>query len=391
MTKPDAIPANAPPAPAREAGLTTEDRSAPARRAPELSLVVPTFNERDNVPVLVSRLAAVLDGIDWEVVFVDDDSPDGTSDVVADLARRDPRVRGIRRIGRRGLSSACIEGMLSSSAPYLAIMDADLQHDEAILPAMFEAARGEGLDIVVASRYAAGGTTSDWSEGRARLSRAAVRLGKLASGVTLTDPMSGYFLLRRGVFLEVVRDLSGIGFKILLDIFVSAGRPLTFKEVPYRFRSRQAGESKLDERALWDFGMLLVDKKVGHLVPVRFVAFSAVGALGVLTHMLTLALLHRGIGVAFAASQAAATAVAMTGNFALNNALTYRDMRLRGRGWVRGWVSFVAVCGLGALANVGVASYLQGREARWWLAGLAGVVVGSVWNFAVTSRYTWKR
>ncbi len=355
-----------------------------------MSIVVPAFNERENVAVLVQRLQSTLGGDDWEVIFVDDDSPDGTADVVRELARDNPRVRCIQRIGRRGLSSACMEGLLSSSAPYLAVMDADLQHDETLLPAMLEVlVRGE-TDIVIASRYLEGGGVGDWHQSRARISRIAAMCSRLVLHAELSDPMSGFFMMRRQVFVNRVRRLSGLGFKILLDLFASSQEPLRFLEIPYQFRLRLAGESKLDSQAAWQYLMLVLDKLIGRIVPVRFIAFALVGGFGVVVHIAVIGLLFKGFGVEFTVAQACATLVAMTSNFALNNELTYRDMRLRGWKWLRGWVSFTLACSIGAVANVGIASYLFASNTTWILAAVGGILVGVVWNYAVTAVYTWK-
>lgn len=362
-----------------------------SRNAPELTVVVPTFNERDNIIELIRRLDAALPDCAWEVVFVDDDSPDQTSELVRELASRDCRVRGIQRIGRRGLASACIEGMLSSSADYLAVIDGDLQHDETLLPAMLAELRGGAHDIVIGSRYARGGGVGDWESSRAKISRLATRLSRVVVRQELTDPMSGFFMITREAFHDAVRNLSGIGFKIMLDLFASSPRPLRSVELPYEFRSRGAGQSKLDNQAAWEYGMLLLDKLIGHIVPVRFVAFTLVGSLGVIVHLATQASLFEGLELGFVPSQALATLVAMTFNFALNNVLTYRDMQLRGWQWLRGWVSFSLACSIGAVANVGIASYIFSLDTQWVLAAIAGILVGAVWNYAVTMVYTWRK
>lgn len=357
---------------------------------PELAVVVPTFNEAANVGQLVALLGRALAGIEWELIVVDDDSPDGTAGLMRELARENPRLRCLQRLGRRGLSSACIEGMLATAAPYIAVMDGDLQHDERLLPRMLELLRKEALDIVVGSRYVSGGGSAGLDETRAGMSRFATRLSRPLIPDGLQDPMSGFFMLRREVFEATVRRLSGIGFKILLDIFASAPQPLRFRELPYEFRSRGAGESKLDSQAMWDYGMLLLDKLVGRWVPARFVSFLLVGSVGVLVHMSVLAVLLNLAGQSFLFSQATATIVAMTSNFVLNNLITYRDLRLRGWALLRGWLSFVLACSIGAVANVGVANYLFEQRTGWALAGLAGILVGAVWNYVVTLVYTWR-
>jgi dolichol-phosphate mannosyltransferase len=364
---------------------------SPARLGPELSIIVPTFNERENIAELIGRLVQSLGDRSWEVVFVDDDSPDGTADAVREHAAADSRVRCLHRIGRRGLSSACVEGMLATTGPYLAVIDADMQHDEQLLPQMLDALKQGDTDIVIGSRYAPGGDIGDWDAGRARMSRFAVRLSRLVVPRELTDPMSGFFMMRRSVLDGSVRKLSAIGFKILTDVFASYPQPLRFKELAYRFSVRRAGVSKLDSVTAWDYLMLLLDKLIGHLIPVRFLAFSIVGAVGVAVHFAVLMLVFQGLHRGFVAGQWVATLVAMTFNYAVNNVLTYRDMRLRGTRWLRGWVSFVLACSIGGFANVGIASTLYGSGRGWFPAAIAGIIVGAVWNYAVTRMLTWGR
>jgi dolichol-phosphate mannosyltransferase len=360
-------------------------------RAPlELSIVVPTYNERDNIDEVVARLQRCLADREWEVIFVDDDSPDGTAELVRRHARENPRVRCVQRIGRRGLSSACVEGCLASAAPYLAVMDADLQHDETLLPRMLQELEQGTADVVIGTRYADGGNVGNWERSRAWMSRFATRLARLVVPAELSDPMSGFFALHRTAFDGAVRQLSAIGFKILLDLLASSPQRLAVRELPYRFRNRHAGESKLDSQAIWEYLMLLADKLVGRYVPVRFLAFALIGALGVAVHFAVLSVAFGPLHAPFATAQTAAALVAMTGNFALNNALTYRDRRLRGWAWMKGWLSFTLVCSIGMLANVGVATWLFAADTAWALAALAGIAVGAVWNYAVTATYTWR-
>lgn len=359
---------------------------------PILSIIVPTLNERDNVRELVGRLDKCLPGLAWEVIFVDDDSRDGTLKVLHDLSRSDPRVRYIHRIGRRGLASAVGEGILSTSSPFVAVMDSDLQHDESMLPTMLEHLIQTGCDVVVASRYLESGSVGNWAKRRLYFSKLAKKLADLVLPSSLTDPLSGFFILKRDAFDLVARRLSNQGYKILLDILLSAKPGLRVEEIPYTFRVRTRGESKLDLIVVWDYLMLLIDKVAGHVIPPRFVMFASVGGIGLIVHMAVLATLNRGIGISFVVAQATATLVAMTFNFFLNNQLTYRDMRLTGLLPVtRGLIYFCALCSVGAAANVGIASVLFQQDYSWWLAGVAGVFVGAVWNYATTSIFTWRR
>jgi dolichol-phosphate mannosyltransferase len=356
----------------------------------ELTVVVPTFNERDNVAPLVGLLEGALQGIAWEVLFVDDDSPDGTADAVRALARDDARVRCLQRIGRRGLSSACIEGIMASSAPYVAVMDADLQHDEALLPGMLDRLRADTADVVVGSRYIGGGSTGELASGRVWISRIASALGQLVLKARVSDPMSGFFMLQRTYFDRVARDLSGKGFKILLDLLASGRRDVRVTELPYHMRARRHGDSKLDTMVVWEYLVLITDKLFGRYVPVRFVLFVGVGMTGVAVHLLLLGLLHRGLEVGFVLAQASATVVAMTSNYFLNNVFTYHDQRLHGLAMLRGLVTFYLACSIGAVINVQFAGFLFERAVPWFVAGFFGAIAGAVWNYAVTATFTWR-
>lgn len=363
------------------------DRPAPA----ELVVVVPTFNEIANVERLADALDMVLAEVAWELIFVDDDSPDGTAERVRELARRDPRVRVVHRYGRRGLSSACVEGIMASAAPYVVVMDADFQHDETIIPAMLRLLRGGTADLVVGSRYADGGGVGDWSKGRAAASLTATWMANRLTGTPISDPMSGFFAVRRDAFMRSLPRLSAIGFKILLDIAASAPAPLAVAELPYVFRNREHGESKLDTLVLWEYLELLLDKLVGRWVPARFISFVAVGGFGVLVHFSVLLLAFKGLGIGFAEAQGAATVVAISNNFFLNNLLTYRDRRLRGIRLFWGWVSFNLVCATGAVANIGIADWLFERPVNWIVSASAGALISVVWNYAMSSLFTWRK
>jgi len=365
-------------------------RSHNEARPPELSVVIPTYNERANIAPLLERLDAVLSGIAWEAIFVDDDSPDGTADAVKTIAAGDPRVRCLRRIKRRGLAGACIEGVLASSAPFVAIMDADLQHDEKLLPRMLTILQSGESDMVVGSRYVAGGSSDVFSKHRSFMSRFATALARRFTGVELNDPMSGFFMMRRDRFDPLAAELTTQGFKILLDIVISAKGTLRIVEEPYVFAARQHGESKLNVQVALDFLGLLAAKLTGGVVTPRFLSFALVGSIGVAVHLMVLRAGLAGFGLPFAEAQTAATFVAMTGNFTLNNQLTYRDKRLTGLHFLSGLLGFYAVSAVGALANVGIASWLYAYDPVWWLAGMAGAVMGAVWNYSMSSLLVWR-
>lgn len=358
---------------------------------PELSVVVPTFNERDNVTALFRKLEAALAGRAWEVIYVDDNSPDGTWDVVRALAREDSRVRCIRRIGRRGLSGACIEGILASSAPCAAVIDADLQHDETQLPKMLALLQSGEADLVVGSRYVEGGSADSFDKQRAGFSMLATSVAKKLLRVEIADPMSGFFMIRRDRFEQLAPQLSTQGFKILLDIVATARGSLRIKEIPYSFGSRLHGESKLDSMVALDFLGLVLAKLTGDVVSLRFLLFAMVGSLGLLVHLVALFVALEAFNVPFPEAQACGALLAMTSNFLLNNFLTYRDQRLQGLGILRGLLLFYLVCGVGLIANVGVAFSVYDQEPIWWLAGAAGALMGVVWNYAMSGLFVWRK
>jgi dolichol-phosphate mannosyltransferase len=354
-----------------------------------LTVVVPCYNERDNVSPMVAALTTALTGLAWEVVFVDDNSPDGTSDAARAIARTDPRVRVIRRVGRRGLSSAVIEGALSSSADYVAVIDGDMQHDETRLKLMLTACE-QGADLAIGSRHVAGGDSTGLSSPfREKLSTAGIGLARTLTGANINDPMSGFFLLRRELFEKLAARLNGQGFKILLDLVLASPTKLNIVEIPYKFRPRAAGESKLDALVMAQFAGMLVDKALGGALPLRFINFALVGAFGVLINLVILQI-ARAAGLSFAAAQTIGTFVAMAANFQLNNQLTYRTQRLKGPNVWRGLLLFMLVCSLGAIANIGIARALYAQKAGGLLASAAGAAVGVVWNYAVSATLVWR-
>jgi dolichol-phosphate mannosyltransferase len=358
---------------------------------PQLSVVVPTFNERDNVTKLFRRLETALSGVGFEVIFVDDNSPDGTWEVVRGLARQDARVRCIRRIGRRGLSGACIEGILASSAPYAAVIDADLQHEETQLPKMLALLQAGECDLVIGSRYIEGGSADSFNKSRASASALATEVAKRVLQVKVADPMSGFFMIRRDRFEQMAPQLSTQGFKILLDVVATGRGELRVKEIPYTFGSRLHGESKLDSMVALDFLGLVLAKLTNDAVSLRFLLFAMVGSIGLFVHLGALFIALDMFSLPFAEAQACGAISAMTSNFILNNFLTYRDQRLKGLAILRGLLLFYLVCSVGLLANVGVAFSVYDQEPIWWLAGAAGALMGVVWNYAMSGLFVWRK
>ncbi|HEX7822888.1 MAG TPA: glycosyltransferase family 2 protein [Sphingobium sp.] len=355
----------------------------------ELAVVVPVLNEAGNVHRLFAALGQALDPIRWEVIFVDDGSTDGTIALIDDLALRHPNVRAIKRFNRKGLASAVVDGAMSTAAPVVAVIDGDMQHDERQLPAMVRQITEGRADIVVGSRYVEGGTADGFSATRLKGSLLVTRLANLIMRTDCSDPMSGFFAIRRDRLVELCPRLSAIGFKIVLDILASGRGSLRVAEHPYQFRSRESGDSKMSLKVLIDLFVFFVDKTVGRVLPTRLILFLIVGTIGLLVHLTTLRLML-GLGQGFKVAQTVAVLIAIAFNFTLNNVVTYADQRLRGWAMVKGLLTFYLVCGTGALANIGVGALMFDQHAKWWIAGIAGATVGAIWNYAASSLLTWK-
>jgi dolichol-phosphate mannosyltransferase len=359
--------------------------------SPKLSVIAPTYREAANVPVLFERLKRVLADLNWELIVVDDDSPDGTFEVAFALAAGDRRIRCLRRVNRLGLAGAVIEGILSSSADFVAVIDADLQHDEQILPRLYQGL-ANGADLAIGVRVPDKNAEQGLSPARRRLSNAGAELFKRMSGLIVSDPMSGFFMVRREIVAAIAPKLSPDGFKILADILLCAPPGVKIVEIPYVFRKRQAGQSKLSAVVGLDFLGLIAHHATAGLLPIRFALFAAVGASGLIVHVLVLKIL---IGVygetEFGAEQLVATLVAMTSNFLINNEVTYRENRYRGWRKLLGLLLFALVCSVGAVANIDIASWLYRSQRVWWVAGISGALVGVVWNYAVSSAFVWRK
>jgi dolichol-phosphate mannosyltransferase len=357
---------------------------------PQLAIIVPTYNERQNLIPLITSLAETLSGIDYEVVIVDDDSLDSTAAAARSLAQHDSRVRVLQRIGRRGLASAAVEGMLATSAPRLLVMDADLQHDERIIPAMLEKMNAESLDLVVATRNAEGGSMGEFSADRVSLSKAGRFLSSMICPVHISDPMSGFFLVRSEYFHHVVHNLSCVGFKILIDLIASAGGPLRIGEVGYRFRNRLHGESKLDILVGLEYLELLLHKLTRGMIPVSYLVFGLVGSVGVVCNFVLAAVFSYAFDLEFKSAQLAGALVTVAVNFLLHNQLTFRAARLHGKSLLIGMCMFYLCCSIGLFAQVAVANYLHAGGLNWTAVTLAGIAIGSVWNYSTASLFVWQ-
>ena len=357
-----------------------------------LTIVVPTYNEKLNVRPLVSLLDKALVDINWEVVFVDDDSPDGTADEVRELARTRLDVRVIHRIGRRGLSGACIEGILSSAAPYVAVMDGDLQHDETVLISMIASFNADPeLNLVIGSRNVEGGSSGNGLSGiRSFGSDMATVMARKLLKIRVQDPMSGFFMIKLESFRDVVGELQRQGFKILTDLLSASRGGWKIKEIPFVFKERQYGQSKMDSAVTLEYFGLILARLTGGAISIRFVLFLFVGLTGILVQLLMVGIFLNVMFLSFFYSQILAVILAMTSNFFLNNILTYRDQSLSGKYILFGLLSFYFVCSLGAVANVAVANLVYNFVPLWILASFFGSVISSLWNFMSSKWLTWR-
>lgn len=361
-----------------------------------LSLILPTYNEAKNLPELLPKLEATLKGIAHEIIIVDDDSPDETWKVAQELGQHRDDVHVIRRIGRRGLSSAVIEGFFSAKGDILAVMDADGQHDMEILPKLYAAVE-KGSAIAVGSRYIAGGSVGAWDERRHMMSRVATTLALKVCRIKVSDPMSGFFAIRNDMFQSIAKSLNPKGFKILLDVLVCAPKNTKVAEIPFTFSLRLHGESKLSRRVQIEFLEYLYDVTVGRYIPLTFLKYCIVGAFGVGVHLGTyvfvssflkdgddLSLFGFRIGLLIAIE------AAVLFNFTINNMWTFALSRLRGVAMVFGFIKYNIACAFGAVANYAVSSYLFALGWHDVTAVILGACTGVVWNYTMSRFVAWK-
>lgn len=359
---------------------------------PKLSVVLPTYNERDNVIPIAKQLLALQKAYDLEIIFVDDDSQDGTADVVRELAHLHPEVRLIRRVGRAGLSSAIKEGILDATGDLVVVMDCDGQHEPAMVLAALRSLRETGADLLIGSRFLPEAQIKGLSPKRERNSTVANAVARfsLPRYRQLTDYMSGFFVCQLQPVLPYVRQIDVNGFKFLYELLaISRGR-LTVGEVPLRFQPRISGESKLNLAVVWDLGISILHTLLLRSVPRRAISFALVGATGIATHLLVYFLARQLLGVDFEWAQSFAVITAATTNFLINNILTFRTQQLKGWAILVGLLRFLLVTSMGMVANVGVSSALYHRATEQpLLAMFAGIAVDFVWKYAASSKFVW--
>ena len=359
---------------------------------PNLSIVIPTYNERENISKILEKLRKTLRNVKYEIIFVDDNSPDGTSDEVKAFMQKSPNINLIHRIGRRGLSGAVIEGIFASNSSLVAVMDCDLQHDETKLLGMLELFKqNNSLDLVIGSRFTENGEISDraFSKFRELGSKLVTTIIKKLLNINSTDPLSGFFMVKRDSFLMHSNNLQTQGFKILADFLVTSGKTIKVKEVGYRFKNRVSGESKMSLLTALELISLVLSQIFGGKISIRFILFCMVGVSGIFVQLATTGLLML-FSNGFSTSQTVGIVMAMTSNYFLNNYITFQERRLKSIAFFQGLLSFYLICSLGAFANIAVATYLFSLSSNWLVSSFAGAVFGAVWNFTLSSNFTWK-
>lgn len=349
-----------------------------------VSLIICTLDESASIAGVLHEASQVLAHCSHEIIVVDDSADERTADVVRDFGASRPWVRVLRRQGARGLASAAIAGWDAARGVRLAICDGDGQHDLQQLPAML-AQMDAGADLVAASRYIDGDTGLSWT--RSAMSRIATWATTTLLVGGLTDPMSGFFAMTRPTYEAARPRLSGVGFKILVDVVASSPRRLRMAETPAVLRTREHGMSKLDLRVVADLGALLIEKRTRGLIPVRLAMFGAVGLTGVAVHMAVLSVLH--LALPFWLAQIGAILSAMSWNFWINNILTFRDVRLRGAAMWRGVLAFYVACLGGGLISEALATLLHNEGVNWMASGVAGALAAGLWNYYASRRGTW--
>jgi len=361
-------------------------------KKPTVSIVIPTYNERDNISKILEMLDKSLKRVHHEIVFVDDNSPDGTNFEIKNFIKNSSKIHLIHRVGRRGLSGAIIEGIFAAKSELVAVMDCDLQHDATKLKDMLDLfSKNASLDIVVGSRFTNNGEISinAFSKIRKLGSKVTTFLIKKLLRIKSTDPLSGFFMVKKESFLKKSDKLQTQGFKVLADFLATSGTTIEIREIGYSFKNRVAGESKMSFLTALELIGLVLSQILKGRVSIRFILFCMVGLSGIFVQLsitgLAILLIDQ-----FPTSQTLGIVAAMTSNYFLNNIITFQERKLKSLDLIRGLFSFYLICSLGAFTNIAIATYLFSFSSNWLISSFIGACFGAVWNFTLTSIFTWK-
>tara|TARA_Y100001968_G_scaffold297194_1_gene305953 strand:- start:271 stop:1380 length:1110 start_codon:yes stop_codon:yes gene_type:complete len=358
-----------------------------------ISIVLPSYNEYNNITLIIKKLLKFANLYDIEILVVDDDSNDGTTSLVRDLARDEARIRLIHRIGRAGLSSAIKEGVINAKGDIVAIMDSDGQHEpEDVLEAIRKLISNQ-LDIVIGSRFQKNSDLQGLSKARQDGSTLANNIARISLSrkySDLSDYMSGCIVIRRDSCLAFTQRVDVNGFKFLYELLAISNGCLNIQEIPIKFKSRSHGKSKLDISILWDFIISLLHTISGKILPRRAISFALVGLTGVFVQLISTEILIRMLGIDFEAALPYSVVLSASSNYLINNFLTFRSRRLKNMKLITGLLKFLVVASLPVIANVGLAtSFYNFITPSTLLAQIAGIIVVFIWNYAASSRFVW--
>ncbi len=355
----------------------------------QLSIIVPTKNEEHNIELLINKLFNVCSNIHFEIIFVDDSS-DNTCKVIQKFQNQYDNIQLIHRDNATGLSSAVIVGMGNVNSDYICVMDADLQHDEAIIPTMLNIAEIDKKNIVIATRYNQAGNLSAFSPIRKCISYIATQLAEFLLPIKVSDPMSGFFLIHREVYLSARDKLSGIGFKILLDLIFSSDIKLHYSEVSYKFGKREFGKSKLNFEVILDYLLLLIYHKLHIHIPKTYIYFAICGAIGAIIHYITFMIQFLYFDLPIFNAHVVSAFMAILVNYNLNNFITFKKKR-GVKSPAKSFIAFLIISLFGILISGSITEKLYNLSGLWLLASVFGVIMASVWNYVLSKIIIWNK
>jgi len=356
----------------------------------DLSIVIPTYNEASNIIAIIESINSTLgDVASYEIIVVDDNSKDKTWELAEQYADKYKNITCFRRITSKGLSSAVIDGFMISRGKFISVIDADLQHDESILPKMLNYCHN-GADLAIGSRYCQDGSTGEWGLIRKLISKVATKISQKIGNIYMSDPMSGFFMIRRDVFLNVVDKLNAKGYKILLDIVSQLdASKINMIEVPYTFKKRSRGESKLTPEVVFQLIDFIYLKIVGNYIPIEYVKFVTVGAIGAVVHFTILYLMHIVFDNNYQNALIIAIEFSLIINYFINNLWTFKEKTHTGLKKIIGLVKFNILSGVGGIISYYISISLFDSGVNWIFASTIGAIVASLWNYNLNKILTW--
>ena len=357
-----------------------------------ISIIIPTFNEIQNIIPLVQKIKVSLNSkINWEIIFVDDNSPDKTYEKIKSLKKDYSNIKVIKRLNERGLAGAVLTGLNSCSYEQIIIMDADLQHDPIFILKLLNKMYQNEASIVVASRFIKDSKSNNFHILREIGSKTMIKVFNLFSSIKLYDPMSGFFIIKKDLFLKISKNLSSDGYKILADIILNIPKNVKVSQIPIDFKQRHAGESKMNLKVLWDLLLVIIHSFLKKYVPREYLSYIGVGMIGLSFHVMSLYLLYKIIDISFLISHLIATLIAIFVNYTLNNILTFYNNNLMGIKWLLGLINYYIFCSYGIFISFAIAKTLIGFNFNWFIAGLVGAFTASVWNFSMSKFIIWHK